>query len=142
MDASSLSNEIVTLLAPYLQRLAGKATDQLADAAGPALERLFAALRRRLAPTPYAAVQLAGLEERPDSAGRQQALASALSERIEEDSDLADELQRLVAAARAGGGATVVGKIEGPAAFGGNVSQTGSYVAGHDLVINPRDPDS
>lgn len=138
---SNLSSEAVSLLAPYLQRLVGKATDQLADAAVPALGRLYDALRRRLASTPYAAGVLAGLEEQPDNTGRQQALAGALSERIEEDADFAAELQRLVADARTDA-TTVAGKIEGPAAFGGSVQQSGQYVAGHDLTINQRDSGS
>jgi hypothetical protein len=141
MDASNLSSDVVALLTPYLQRLAGKLTDQLAEAAVPAIGRLHDALRRRLAPTPYAAGQLAGLEERPEIVGRQQALASALSERLAEDPELADELRRLVGAAQVTDGSLVVGKVEGPAAFGGSVQQTGRYVAGHDLVINPRDDD-
>jgi hypothetical protein len=140
MDGPTLAATVVSLLTPYLQRIAGKATDQLAEAAVPAAGRLYEALRRRLASTPYAAGQLAGLEERPELAGRQQALASALAERIADDADLAEELERLVGETHAAN-STIVGRIEGPAAFGGSVHQQGRYVAGHDLVIHPDSDD-
>jgi hypothetical protein len=140
MDPVSLSSAAVALLVPYLQRLGGKMTDkaseQLAEAALPALGRLYQAMKRRLVPGTYAGGQLAGVEEHPERKGRQQALVSTLAEMLEDDVGFVTELAELVTEAQAAVGVqTKFGRVEGPVAIGGDVHQHGHYVAGHDLTV-------
>src|SRR5829696_3243867 len=122
MDPITLASAAVSLLAPYLGQLAGKvidkAGDQLAESALPAVKRVYEAVKARLQPGSYAGNQLQGVEERPESQGRQQALQGALAEVLEEDAGFATELERLVTQARqAAGWHAEVGKVEGTAAF-------------------------
>jgi hypothetical protein len=148
MDPITLAGAAVGLLVPYLQKLAGKvadqATEQLSEAALPAVKRVYQAVKARLHPGSYAGNQLAGVEEKPDSPTRQQALQGALAEVLVEDEGFAAELERLVAVARkAAGWQAQVGKVEGTAAFGGDVHQQAEYLAGRDMTVNTderRDP--
>jgi hypothetical protein len=150
MDPITLAGAAVSLLAPYLSQLAGKvidrAGDQLAEAALPAVKRVYEEVKARLQPTSYAGNQLQGVEEKPDSPGRQQALQGALVEVLEEDKRFAAKLERLVTEAQeVAGWHAEVGTVEGTAAFGGNVNQRAEYLAGRDMTINPserRDPKS
>jgi hypothetical protein len=144
MDPVSLAGAAVALLVPYLLRLGGKtidkASEQLAEAALPALGRLYQAMKRRLVPGTYAGSQLAGVEEHPEREGRQQALVSTLAETLEEDAGFAAELAQLVTDAQAAVGVQVkFGHVEGPVAIGGDVHQHGHYVAGHDLTIGAKE---
>jgi hypothetical protein len=139
MDPITLAGAAVSLLAPYLEQLAGKvidkAGDQLAEGALPAVKRVYEAVKTRLRPGSYAGNQLQGVEEKPGSEGRRQALQSALAEILEEDKEFAAELERLVTQARhAAGWHAEVGKVEGTAAFGGDVNQEAEYLAGRDML--------
>jgi hypothetical protein len=145
MDPISLAGAAVGLLAPYLQQLAGKVIDktgeQLAEGALPAVKRVYEAVKARLRPGSYAGNQLQGVEEKPESPGRRQALQGALAEVLEEDEGFAGELERLVTQAReAAGWYAEVGMLEGTAAFGGDVHQRAEYLAGRDMTINPDKP--
>ena len=145
MDPVTLAAAAVALLGPYLARIGGRlaegAGDQVADAALPALGRLYEAVRRRFAPGTYPGGLLAGVEERPEHEARRRALADALAEAVQDDRDFADALEKLVADAGAAAGTGVrIGRVEGPVAFGGSVVQKGRYVAGHDLVVGGDEP--
>jgi hypothetical protein len=150
MDPITLAGAAVSLLAPYLSQSAGKvidkAGDQLAEGALPAVKRVYDAVKARLRPGSYAGNQLQGVEEKPDSQGRQQALQSALAEVLEEDQGFAAQLEQLVTQARqAAGWHAQVGTVEGTAAFGGDVHQRAEYLAGRDMTVNPagrREPKS
>ena len=97
-------------------------------------------MKRRLVPGTYAGSQLAGVEEHPERTGRQQALASALAEALEEDAGFVAELAELVTEAQAAVRVQVrFGLVEGPVAIGGDVHQHGHNVAGHDLTIGPEE---
>ena len=67
-----------------------------AESALPAVKRVYEAVKARLRPGSYAGNQLQGVEEKPESQGRQQALQGALAEVLEEDQGFAAELERLV----------------------------------------------
>jgi hypothetical protein len=142
VDPITLAGAAVGLLASYLGQLAGKvidkASDQLAESAMPAVRRVYEAVKFRLRPGSYAGNQLQGVEEKPESRGRQQALQGALAEVLEADKGFAEQLERLVTQARAAAGwHAEVDTIEGTAAFGGDVHQQAEYLAGRDMTINP-----
>jgi hypothetical protein len=143
IEPISLAAMTVTLLVPFLQRIgervADHASDALADAAVPAVKRLYQTLKAKLSPGSYAANQLQGVEERPDSEGRQQALATALAEALAADQELAAQVERLVDEARAAG-AQVNARDAGVVA-GRDVHQHGQYVAGRDLHIGGAESD-
>ncbi len=143
IEPISLAAATVSLLVPLLQRLGGRvadrASDALADAAVPAVKRLYQTLKERLRPGSYAGNQLQGVEERPDSEGRQQALRTALAEELAADQELAAQVERLVDEARAAG-AHINARDAGVVA-GRDVHQHGQYVAGRDLQIGGAEPD-
>jgi hypothetical protein len=112
----------------------------VADAAVPAVKRLYQALKDRLRPGTYAGSQLEGVEQRPDSESRQQALRSALAEELEADPAFAAEVERLVGEAQAAGGVQLTVSDAGVVA-GRDVHQRGQYVAGRDLSIGNTDQD-
>jgi hypothetical protein len=143
MDPETLAGAAVGLLVPYLERLGGKATDEvsdhLAEAALPTVRRLYLALKGRLSKGTYAGNQLVGLEERPERQGRQEALGSVLAETLEDDATFAAKVERLVNEANAVRGIDAsIRKVEGPVAIGGDVHQEGIYVAGHDLHLGAK----
>jgi internalin A len=64
------------------------------------MERLYETLKSRLQPGSYEAGQLVGVEAKPGSSARQQALKGALAEHLVENPELVTELQIRVAEAR------------------------------------------
>lgn len=138
VEPAGLAATAVALLTPYLQRLAGRvvehAADAIADEALPAVQRLYDTLRVRLRPGTYAANQLQGVEESPDSDGRQQALRAALVEELEDDPAFAAEIERLVNDTQEAGGVQIRVTDTGIVA-GRDVNQRGRYVAGRDMTV-------
>jgi hypothetical protein len=138
MDPVTLAAAAVGLLAPFLRSIgdtvAGEASETLSDAAVPVVKRLFKALKERLVPGSYSGNQLDGVEEKPDSATRRQALRDALAEEIAADPAFAAEVEALVTEADAAGGVQVTATDAGVVA-GGDVHQRGRYVAGRDMTI-------
>jgi hypothetical protein len=138
VEPISLAVAAISLLAPYLERFAGRVAEQTADATAdlalPAVRRLYEAVKAKLRPGTYAGAQLQGVVERPDSEGRQQALRTALVEEMESDPAFAAELERLVAEAQAAVGAQVTATNAGVVA-GRDVTQRGNFVAGRDMSI-------
>lgn len=138
VEPFSIAAAAVALLAPYLERLAKQVAEQATDAVGeaavPAVKRLYQAVRARLRPGTYAGNQLQGLEERPESEGRQQALRTALVEELESDPAFAAELERLVSDAKAAVGTQITATDTGVVA-GRDSSIRGQYVAARDMTI-------
>jgi len=143
VEPVSLAAAAVSLLAPFLQRLGGQvaeqASDALADAAVPVVKRLYQTVKAKLLPGSYAGNQLEGVEERPDSEGRQQALRTALAEELAADPEFSVQVARLVSEAQAAG-VQVVANDAGAVA-GRDVHQHGQYVAGRDLLIGDAERD-
>jgi hypothetical protein len=127
----------VAAVLPYLKHLAGKvmskAEEDVAAGAIPAVKRLYERVKERFADEPYAAAQLSGVAERPDSESRTVALRAALEEVLASDAEFAADVRRLVEEARANG-AVVVAQDAGVVA-GGDVTMHGKYVAGRDMNI-------
>ncbi|MDQ4069098.1 MAG: hypothetical protein M3203_06465 [Actinomycetota bacterium] len=139
MDPVSLAAAAVGLLAPFLQRIGEKTAEEVSETLSeetvPALKRLFNALKDRLRPGSYAGNQLEGVEERPDSGPRQQALRDALVEQFEADPAFAAEVESLVKEAQATAGVQVITATDAGAIAGRDVRQQGHYVSGRDITI-------
>jgi hypothetical protein len=137
MDPVTLATTVVGLLAPYLgqlgEKVVGTLTDRAADAAPGVIERLYQTFKGRLRPGSYEAGQLEGLEAKPDSSARQQALAATLAEFLTEHPDVTAEVERLVAEAEQAG--AQVQAIQSGITAGGNVSLRASGdITGRDRI--------
>jgi hypothetical protein len=141
MDRIELATSVVGLLAPYVDL--GEGASESSDGTDPqAMERtkrVYEVVKNRLQRSPYAAGQLAGLEERPRSPGRQEALRSVLGEVLEEDPEFAAYLEQLVSEILQITGARGT-TIYGGAVAGRDVYQMGQYVAGRDMTIGSPPP--
>ncbi|MCT9078534.1 hypothetical protein [Streptomyces fulvoviolaceus] len=110
-----------------------RTADALSDSAFPKVQRLYQAVKNKLAPGSYSGNVLEGAEDRPDSESRRQALSAALAEELEDDPAFAAEVERLVAEAE-GAGARVTA-VDSGATAGRDFIQYGRYVAGRDMAI-------
>ena len=114
MDPTTLAASAVSILSPYL----AKAADMVASkAAGD----LYALLHSKLAQKPAAAEALQDLEEAPADADAQAALRLQLKKALNEDEDLAAQLQKLVKQASHPAGGVIKASGRGVAA-GGDIS--------------------
>jgi hypothetical protein len=143
MDPVTLATTVVGLLAPYLlkvgEKVAGTLTDRAADAAPGVVERLYRTLKSRLRPGSYEATQLEGVEAKPDSPARQQALATTLAEFLAEHPEVAAELEPLAVEAQQAG--AQVQAIQSGITAGGNISiHAGGDVVGRDASARPTPP--
>jgi hypothetical protein len=141
MDAGALATAVVGLLVPYLgqvgDRVAAKFADRAATTAEGAIQRLYLALKARLRPGSYEAGQLEGLEAKPDSPARQQALASTLAEYLAEHPGMIAELEDLLVVAQQAG--VRVQAIHSGITAGGDAHvQAGGDITGRDRTGNDR----
>jgi hypothetical protein len=148
MDPLSLATAAVSLIVPVLGRAAGHIANRVGDDLGEAvtarLERLYEAIKARLAPGSYADGALQRLEEQPDNERRKAALQDGLTELIEADPAFGKELLELIRAAEAAGGREVVQIMDaGAISIGGDVKMRGTNVAGRDMTVQgaPRPGD-
>jgi hypothetical protein len=137
MDPVTLATTVVGLLAPYLlkvgEKVAGTLTDRAADAAQGVVQRLYQTLKARLRPGSHEAGQLEGVEAKPDSPARQQALAATLAEFLAEHPEVAAELEPLAVEAQQAG--AQVQAIESGITAGGNVNlHAGGDITGRDRI--------
>ena len=140
VEPVSLAATAVALLAPYLKRLAERTADDVADAALPAVKRLYQAVKQKLRPGTGAGQQLERVEQQPGSEAGRQALHTALAVELARDPGFADELASLVREAEAAGAPSVLASDAGVVA-GRDVRQEGTYVAGRDMTIGGPGPD-
>ena len=138
VEPVSLAASAVALLVPYLQQAAGRvaeqATDAAVDVALPALKRLYEVVKAKLRPGTYGGNQLRGMEERPDSEGRQQALRTALVEELESDPSFAAELVHVVREAQEATGVRV-SAVDAGVVAGRDARLRGRFVAGRDMNL-------
>ncbi|HEX5127736.1 MAG TPA: hypothetical protein VFW00_13405 [Rhodocyclaceae bacterium] len=105
MDPVLLASTVVTSLAPYLAKAAGKLTDTLTDkfagtlgdAALKKTGEFYAWLKQRLAGTPAANNALATMEKSPDDTASQAALSEELKKLIASDPDFLKQLTSMFA---------------------------------------------
>ncbi|MDX6740847.1 hypothetical protein [Actinocorallia sp. A-T 12471] len=141
MEPVTLAAAAVGILAPYLGQIAGgglaRIGETATDRASQRVTDLYRAIRARVTGQPYEEAILDGAEAQPDSEARRTTLQNALAELLAADPDFAATLTPLVNAAKAEGPRHVQASQSGAVA-GGDVHQSGTYVAGRDLhITNP-----
>jgi len=103
MDPVTIAATAVSLLSPYLGKLAGKAGEKLAEAAGNAAWKttaeLYASLKARFAGDHCAEGALQDLEQTPDDEDRQAAVRSQLKKLLAAEPEFARQLLDLLKAA-------------------------------------------
>jgi hypothetical protein len=96
MNIQAIATAAVTFLAPYL----AKAGEALAKSVGEQLlgkmGDLYRAIKKKFKGDNYAEQTLVRVEEKPESEGRQVALAEVLADKMEADSDFAHLIRQLV----------------------------------------------
>jgi hypothetical protein len=137
MDPVTLATTIVGLLVPYLPQLGekviGTLTERAADATPGVIKRIYQTLKDRLGPGSYEAQQLEGVQAKPDSPARQQALAATLAEFLTDHPEAAVELEGLVAEAEQAG--VQVQAVQSGITAGGNINlHAGGDITGRDRI--------
>lgn len=140
MDPMALAGSAVALLVPYLERVAGRVVGQAAEDLDQAVMgvvgRIYNAIKGRVTVDGFAEGALKRLEQRPVDEGRQATLQDVMAELIEGDPAFQTVLTKLVEEAKATGGTSIAQIADsGAAAVGGNVTMTGTHVAGRDMTI-------
>jgi hypothetical protein len=98
--------------------------------------RIYNAIKGRVTVDGFAEGALKRLEQRPVDEGRQATLQDVMAELIEGDPAFQTVLTKLVEEAKATGGTSIAQIADsGAAAVGGNVTMTGTHVAGRDMTI-------
>jgi len=132
MDIQPIAATAIALLSPYI----AKGTEEFAKSAGKAAAEkvgaLYQAIKKRLRGDAYAEQTLTRAEEKPESEGRQAALKEVLAEKMEENTDFAETVRRLVEESKQLGGGDIINqqiKISGRAQVG-DVFQVGTLEGG------------
>lgn len=136
MDPATLAGTAVSLLVGYLSRHRDELVDRVGDAATNQLAKLYGWVKDHLHREPRAGAILDGLEQEPADARRQGAVEFALTQLIDRDAALAQQLAELMAAVGdESKAATTQITDSGAVALGGDVRLAGTYVAGRDLTF-------
>jgi hypothetical protein len=140
IDPSALASATIPFVVTYLRQLGGQMVGHVRGDLDRAVlgrfEALYQKLKARLGGETFAAQALERLEQQPESGRRQRGFEDALSEVLEGDPSFAAVLQRLVdEASRSSGIALAQISESGATALQGDVTMTGTNVAGRDLVI-------
>jgi hypothetical protein len=144
MDPATLATAAIGLLAPFLHKISDagltRAGESLTDTAVAKLSGLHQAIKQKVGKDPYDEALLRGVEDRPDNTTRLRTLESRLSEILDEDPEFAATVTRLLEEATAAGARTIQAADSGAVA-GGNITMTGTHVAGRDMHIGERPSD-
>lgn len=139
MPIEPLAAAAISILTPYLSE-AGKSFAQkfgetLAEKAG----KLYQAIKSKFTGDTYAEQTLGRVEEKPDSEGRNSTLEQVLIEKLQEDSDFAQLLQRLVEEAKAADTKNVFAIGDRSVAVGGNL-QNSTVITGDRKMVKDKAP--
>ncbi|MCK6630332.1 MAG: hypothetical protein L6R45_34825 [Anaerolineae bacterium] len=108
MDIQAISVAVVALLGPYLvkagEAFAEKAGEKLAEKVG----ELYQVIKKKFKGDTYAEQTLTRVEEKPEAKGRQDALIAVLAEKMQEDTNFAEKMQRLLEESEQVGGGDVI----------------------------------
>src|SRR5262244_3285499 len=96
MDPATLAVTSISLITGYLSRNRNELVDRVGDAVVDKLGGLYRWIRDRLAHHPAASAALDALEQTPQDARRQGAVEFALTQLVEADTGLADQLAALL----------------------------------------------
>jgi hypothetical protein len=145
MDPGTLALLAVQVLVPFFKQATetavGRAAEGLGDAVVDTAQRLYERVRRAVAGDPADEALVEGVRAAPDDPDRQEFLQRKLTRLIEQDPELAQEIERLVGEAQQAGGVQIAATDTGAVA-GRDVNIQGQQVAGRDMTINspPRQP--
>jgi hypothetical protein len=140
MPIEPVAAAAISILMPYLSEagkgFAQKFGENLAEKAG----KLYQAIKSKFTGDAYAEQTLGRVEEKPDSEGRQSTLEQVLVEKLQEDSDFARLLQRLVQEAKASDTKNVFAIGDRSVAIGGDL-QNSTVITGDRHTINQSSRD-
>jgi hypothetical protein len=143
MDPATLAGLAVGALVRYVvskgARLAGRAGRDIDRAVDDRLDRLYDAVAARVAGNRPVERTLHQFEEDPTDDRRQGRLEYALEDLLTTDPDFTARLTALVEGLGAQAPGSVTVRDAGAVALGGDVHQSGRYVAGRDLTIGSDD---
>lgn len=145
MDPISVA-AVVALIATFVEKVAGRATEQVAEDVGndfaDRIRQLFETVKTRFSGESYAAGALERFEAEPGNERRRTTLEDALSEIVDSDPAFEKELEGFLTDARkdAPTGSTWVSE-SGAVSLHGDIRQAGRYVAGRDMSIGTPDPE-
>ncbi|UQX89467.1 hypothetical protein M6D93_05530 [Jatrophihabitans telluris] len=136
MDPIS-ATAVVGLLVRYARHLSGQVGESIDNAVNEQLSAVWKKVLGRFRSNPLADGALIRLQEQPDNANRQAAVADHLEEIMSADRGFVDELSQLMAMRPAGDSYVEVhARDAGPVAANGNVTISGARLAaGRDLTI-------
>jgi hypothetical protein len=133
----------VQLLIPFFKQVrdktVGRITDDLSDAAAEKAGTIYEKIRNAVAGDPADEALVAGAKADPDDTDRREFLQRKLTRLLENDPELAAEIERLVGEAQPVGGVQISARDSGVVASR-DVSLRGEYVAGRDLSVNAPPP--
>jgi Domain of unknown function (DUF4062) len=138
MPIEPLAAAAISILTPYLSE-AGKGFAQkfggnLAEKAG----KLYQAIKNKFTGDAYAEQTLGRVEEKPDSEGRKSTLEQVLLEKLQEDSDFAQLLRRLVEEAKTADTRNVFAIGNRSVAVGGNLQNSTVFTGDRKMVNEKR----
>ena len=130
MDLLTLATTVITFLAlksseGFLQKVGERAYQKV--------EELVQTVRRKFQGDAYAEQTLERLEQKPQDEARKAALQGVLAEKVEEDHEFMQALQKLVEEIKQAGGDQVMALGERSVAIGGDV--TGSTIITGDRNV-------
>lgn len=96
MDIHVIATSAVAALTPYLVKAGTVAAEKLGEKLPEAIENLYNAIRKKFKSEPYAEQTLTRAVEKPESPGRQAALADVLAEEMEKDAEFAATLEKIM----------------------------------------------
>lgn len=124
MPIETVAAAAISILVPYLSEagkgFAKKFGEKMAEKAGD----LYQAIKNKFAGDAYAEQTLGRVEEKPDSETRKSTLEEVLAEKLQEDTDFAQLLQRLIDEAKAADTKNVFAIGERSVALGGNLQNS------------------
>ena len=101
MDIQAIAVAAIALLGPYLARAGEAFAKETGEKLAKKVGALYQVIKKKFKDDAYAEQTLARTEEKPEPEGRQIALKTVLAEKMEEDTDFAETVWRLVEEAKA-----------------------------------------
>lgn len=129
VEGNGLAAQTVALLVPYLAEAGKSGATRVGERVWVqfrgAASRLFSRVKEKFATDANAADDLSRLEHDPQSQGRQAVVRELLSRFMVEDRSLAQEIGKLVKAARNAGGDTIIQTVNVSGGNVGDITQIG-----------------
>lgn len=132
MDAQAIAVAVMGFLGPYLAVAGESFAKQAGEKLAEKVSSLYQTIKEKFQGDTYAEQSLARTEEKPDSEARRATLTEVLVEKLTEDADFAQRVQKLLEEAKdASGNISIIGDnnivgdsntIQSVVAHGGSIS--------------------